>query len=111
MAGGANVVRNLNAWAGSKKMALEALAMVTAKQMEADARVNKSWTNRTGHARQGLVGGYFYDNDGLKVYIAHSVSYGIWLELKNDGKFAILRPTRDKYANIAFNQAKRILES
>ena len=109
MAGGSNVARNLNKWAQNKRMALEALARTTASNMEAYARPNAPWTDQTGMARRGLSGGSYWDGDGIFSYIAHSVSYGKYLEKKGDGPYSILIPTRDKFANTAFKQAERIM--
>ncbi len=104
------VLSNLNSWTANKKMALEALGLTIGANMEANAKVNASWINRTGMARRGLTGGFFWDGPNGIVYIAHTVEYGKWLELCNDGKYAILKPTRDKFAQVAFKSAERIMK-
>ena len=111
MAGSGNVIRNLNKWAANKKVALEALGRVVGANMQQHARVNAPWTNQTGMARRGLVGGFFWQGQNGVSYIAHSVSYGVWLELCNDGKYGILKDTRDKFADAAFKSAERIMKT
>lgn len=64
-----------------------------AKRMEADAKTNASWQDQTGNARQGLRG---YAEHGALVHsavLAHSVPYGIWLETRWTGRYAIILPT------------------
>lgn len=59
------------------------------------AKENAPWTDRTGNARAGLHSGV---SEGLKqdffeLYIAHTVFYGIYLETRWNGKYAIIAPT------------------
>lgn len=52
------------------------------------------WTDRTGNARQGL-GVEFLHMPGLKhgFSVYYSVPYGIWLEVRWSGRYAIVTPT------------------
>ena len=79
-----------------------------AEQMEIFARQNAPWTDRTGAARAGLAG--FADSTtgagglGKGTYwagISHGVDYGIWLELRYNGRFAIVGPTQEAFASRA----------
>lgn len=79
---------------------------------ESLARQRAPWRDRTGNARQGLVG--VGDNSGAsqghwEVTIAHSVSYGIWLEVRFGGRYAIIRPTLDVVAPMYFSDATKIM--
>ena len=109
MAGSANVIRNLNKWGASKKIALSALGLDVGAKMQQDARQNAEWTDRTGMARRGLTGGFYWEGQDGYSYIAHTVEYGIWLELANQGKYGIIIETRDKFADETFKQAERIM--
>jgi len=80
-----------------KKAGLYALLQNWAGQLEGYAKVHAPWTDRTGHARQGLHGGVDIRGEQLVLYLSHGVEYGIWLELKNEGKYAIVRPTVDAH--------------
>jgi hypothetical protein len=59
------------------------------------ARRNAPWTDRTSNARNGLFAQYNGDLAGdrhvIRVY--HTVPYGIWLEIRWAGKYAIIFPT------------------
>jgi len=76
-----------------KKAGLYALLDDWAGQLENYAKTHAPWTDRTGHARQGLHGRVDVRDDQLVLYLSHGVEYGIRLELKNSGKYAIVRPT------------------
>lgn len=54
-----------------------------------------SWSDQTGNARAGLTAEYVGDRDinRIAIRLAHGVSYGIWLEVKYAGKYAVIRPT------------------
>lgn len=57
-------------------------------------RTNAPWTDRTTNARNGLFA-MVIDDIGIDVWLlvlSHSVHYGIWLELMQSGRYAIVRP-------------------
>lgn len=59
------------------------------------ARQNAPWTDRTSNARNGLFARAERDAPVYRIIIGHSVPYGVWLEVRWSGRFAILRPTVD----------------
>lgn len=73
--------------------AIRMFAETGAKKMENFAKENRRWTDRTGHARQRLNGYVSKIQNGYRIYIAHGVDYGIWLELAHEKRFAILPQT------------------
>lgn len=73
--------------------AIRMYAETSAKKMENYAKENRRWTDRTGHARQRLNGYVGKMANGYRVYIAHGVNYGLWLELAHEKRFAILPQT------------------
>jgi len=110
MSGLGTVLGNLNKWAVEKKAGCEATAKVTAVAMQNYARTNKRWQDRTGNARAGLNGGSFWQNPFiLMIFIAHSMSYGVMLELSKDRKYAILEEARDKFKDSFYNGVKKIM--
>ncbi len=74
-------------------------ALITAQryapQVQNYARDNAVWTDRTGNARQGLMARPFEEGDSVGIDVFHSVSYGIWLEVRWGGRYAIIQPTID----------------
>lgn len=52
------------------------------------------WTDRTANARQSLHA--FVEelaDDAVRLYLAHGMDYGVYLETKYQGRYAILWPT------------------
>ena len=71
----------------------------SATRAEAYAKSNAPWTDRTGNARGGLFAEPFHDYGNNHGYdIAHSVPYGIWLEVRWDGKYAVIGPAVERFA-------------
>lgn len=67
-----------------------------AQKMEAYAKQHRPWKDRTGNARQRLKGSWKKVGNGYQIQIAHGVKYGVYLEFKNERKYAILKPTVEK---------------
>lgn len=74
-------------------VALMALADTGAKQMEGYAKEHRPWTDRSGRARQGLTGYTDTETEKIYIYLAQTVDYGLWLELANEKKYAVIDPT------------------
>ncbi len=53
------------------------------------------WTDRTGNARSGLNAKANITEDYAELVLAHSVYYGIFLEVCNSGKYAVIGPAVD----------------
>ena len=104
------VLGNLNKWAVEKRAGVEGVARVTGANMQNYARTNKRWQDRTGNAKAGLNGGSFWQNPFmLMVFIAHSMSYGVMLELAHDRKYQILEESRDKFKDSFYQGCKKIM--
>ena len=81
-----------------------------AKKLEASAKANRPWTDRTGIARQSLNGDSEWVGNKVRVSLSHGVFYGIWLELCNEGKYSIIMPTINKEAPKVMEGLKKILK-
>ena len=75
------------------QIAIKMFAQEGAKKFENYAKINRPWTDRTGHARQRLVGWVETFSDKVRIHIGHGVDYGVYLELCNEKRYAILQPT------------------
>ncbi|WP_315114546.1 hypothetical protein [uncultured Clostridium sp.] len=65
-------------------------------KLEAYAKKNAPWQNITGRARRTLKGGKEWSgSDKVDIYISGNMEYSTYLEYKNDGQYAILKPTID----------------
>lgn len=63
------------------------------ERVESYAKLNAPWGDRSGAARDGLTASVYLENGEVVLELAHSVDYGIWLELMQDGRFATIMPT------------------
>lgn len=73
--------------------AVRMLAEQGALQLQNSAKENRRWTDRTGNARQRLHGFVGDIPEGYRITLAHGVDYGLWLELANEKKYAIIPQT------------------
>ena len=111
MSGFPEVAANLNKWLFLKHAGVEAVAKVSAKTMQNYARREKRWVDRTGNARAGLTGGSFWQTpETMLIFLAHTMEYGVWLELCNSGVYSILEESVNVHRQEIFNNIKRIME-
>lgn len=76
-----------------KFAAVRIYAETQAKNLEGHMKETRPWTDRTGDARKRLTGYVTEIPNGYRINLAHGVTYGIWLELAMEKRFAILEPT------------------
>lgn len=69
-----------------------------ANEVETYARTNAPWSDRTGDARSGLGTETMANEGSLTLELFHTVDYGLWLEHIQNGHFAIIMPTLERYA-------------
>lgn len=69
-----------------------------AARAESDMRTNASWTDRTGNARAGLRCLHESRGDNHTLVLFHTMDYGMWLEVIQDGQYAIIGPTQIRVA-------------
>ena len=76
---------------------LTVIGNTTASQMEAYAKSNHKWVNRTQSAENMLKGESKWEGTTLDISIKHGVEYGIWLEVRIafQGRYKILEEARD----------------
>lgn len=75
--------------------ALSVIMRYHATRATAYARQNAPWTDRTSNARNGLNAVAESGSKSHRIIIAHTVPYGIFLEVRWAGRYAIIRPTVD----------------
>ena len=110
MPGADQVVSSLKAWADRRRGAIIALAQDWAGTLEAKAKEDRPWTDRTSNARTGLFGAVEVKGQQVLIRLGHSVEYGVFLELAQDGKYAILKPTLDAAVPDIYATYKRLWE-
>lgn len=72
-----------------------------AAAMVAYARPNAPWNDVTGAARQGLHAEVIAEDRNYMAALVHGVDYGIWLEVRWNGRYAIILPTQEIFASKA----------
>lgn len=85
-----NLMAGLDTAKGRAEEAILILAHQGGLKLQNFARENRKWTDRTGAARQRLTGGAERIDAGYRIYLAHGVDYGIWLELAHEKRFSII---------------------
>jgi hypothetical protein len=95
------------------KSYLSRITTFHALRAETYARLNAPWTDRTGNARSGLTAEA--DNSGsgnlhYEINIYHKMPYGIWLEVRWSGRYAIIVPTVRHEAPLYWQSAEEVLD-
>lgn len=74
--------------------AMKATSNYHAVEGTAHMKEHAPWTDRTGAARAGLHAvASTPQPDRYEIVFAHTVHYGIWLEIANSGRYEIIMPT------------------
>jgi hypothetical protein len=71
-----------------------------AQTVENYAKENAPWEDRTGDARDGLAAEGDYSFYKYTIVLYHTVDYGVWLEIRWNGRWAIIMPTLEHFAPI-----------
>lgn len=69
------------------------------------AKANAPWVDRTGDAREGLSVEVYSEGGDVILELFHTVDYGLWLEVIQNGNFAIIMPTLEQFAPMIFADA------
>lgn len=105
-----NLIKGLAEREIKTRAALGLYAGTVAKKMETHAKSNKPWVDRTGRAKQSLNSSWKWVGDVARVELSHGVYYGIYLELCNEKKYAIIKPTIDTISPQAIRGLNKILK-
>lgn len=79
-----------------------------APQIETDAKQNAPWTDRTTNARSGLFTHVETEEGSGRLYLSHRMFYGIFLERKHAGRYAIIMPTLQAWEGRVMSFFKRV---
>jgi hypothetical protein len=75
--------------------------------LEATAQANAPWEDQTGEAREGLHTTVGNADGTVTLALAHGVDYGFWLEVIQNGKFAIILPTLEQQSPAIIAEATK----
>lgn len=88
------LIDNLNGLPSKMDAAVLAYAQTAAQDLEDHAKANAPWTDRSTMARKSLKAAVIRKTQTCyRITLSHGVSYGIWLELAHEKKWAIVKPT------------------
>lgn len=88
------MIARLSVYENRVLWAVRAVAEYFAGVMEEYAKENAPWQDQTGNARQTL--NTFVEEIGpeaVELYLSHGVDYGVYLEQRFGGRYAIIWPT------------------
>lgn len=88
-----NIPENLVRLDAETQVALGAVVNRQATLGEARMKVNAPWSDDTGFARVSLHTEVRHVPGKYTIIFAHGANYGIWLEIKQSGKYEIIMPT------------------
>ena len=100
--------RNLLALPDRVEKAVMGYGKTNATKIEAAAKENRPWTDRTAHARQRLHSDCKRTNSGMRITLSHGVSYGASLEFDHEKRYAIIYPTLKQEAPKVMNGLQRL---
>lgn len=92
------------------KTAATAAGQLTAATVARQAKTDRSWKDRTNQARNGLTGTSETIGNRTTVALAHRVTYGVFLELANVGRFAVIKRTMDNNRQTFVNNVKSLIK-
>lgn len=81
---------NVKAMPSKIDRALAAAVEYAATKSEGYMKTNAPWTDQTSNARNGLNTQPFHEGKTHGYHLAHGVPYGIWLEVRWDGRYGII---------------------
>lgn len=89
---------------------IEERVLKTAVEALDFAKEQASWGDRTGDARAGLDTDVSQEGEVIVWTLFHTVEYGIWLEVRWNGKYAVIMPTLELYADRLGNNMDETLD-
>ena len=79
------------------------------QQIEDTMRSEAIWADRTGAARAGLTATTTQEPGIVTMTLTNEAPHGFWLEVIQNGRFAILGPTLERHGRrITYNAWRRI---
>ena len=70
---------------------------------------NAPWTDRTSAARNGLNAEVVVDGKTVGIVLYHTVPYGVFLETRWGGKFAVIEQTMESIAPMYIEAIERLV--
>lgn len=104
------ITKNLREGPEKVRKAAWAAASSMAPEVENHMKLNAPWTDQTTNARNGLAARAYQEAFETGIVLYHQVSYGIFLETRWNGRYAIINPTIEAMSPKVMNRYERLLE-
>lgn len=91
------------------RAAIGVYADTAAKKMEAEAKRNAPWTDRTSNARNSIQGDFGWKGKRAVISLSGNMDYFVFLELAMEKRYSILVPTIEKHAKEILEGYRRML--
>lgn len=88
----AELRNNTRNFSSKLKRNLDAVLDYNAAYATGYLKENAPWHDNTGAARTGLMAIPHSERSVYEIFMAYSVTYGIWLEIANSGRYAVITP-------------------
>jgi hypothetical protein len=103
------LIANVEAYGQRVQRAVAAVGQLLAPKIEAYAKANGPWTDRTGQARQGLTAISEASVDLVTVYLYHGAEHGKWLEIANGGRYRVIIPALSAHYGEAMSLIRSVI--
>lgn len=103
MKGVANVLANLDKYVDMETLKMGSNMSRAMAEAENNSKRMAPWTDRTGNARNSIFGHVVSGKDSFVGYHGIGMSYGVYLELANQGRYRVIWPTMDLLRNRLLN--------
>lgn len=103
--------KNMEKFAQKIGVAVLMYANTKAVKLESQMKRQRPWTDRTGMAKATLRSVVTQpDENTIRITLAHGVTYGKWLELAHEKRFAIVAPTLEAEAPKVVSELAGLME-
>ncbi len=91
------------------KAAIGLYGDTASKKMEAHAKKNKIWTDRTSNAKNSIQGDFGWKGNSAMITLSGNTDYFVYLELAYAKKYAILKPTINQFSAEVLSGYKKVV--
>lgn len=102
--------RNIESFRTDLRRNIGAVVDYNAAYSQSHLRTEARWTDRTGAARSGLFAVSSHYGNTYEIFMAYSVVYGIWLEVANNRKYAVITPAMRIIGDKLMNDLQYLIE-
>jgi hypothetical protein len=87
------LVKALDVYESRVMQAVASVAAYFEPVLESHAKATAPWEDQTSNARQTLFSASELAETVVRLYLSHGMEYGVYLELKYGGRYAVILPT------------------